>query len=265
MRLNFVKYQGLGNDFILIDQRSNASFFSKLLIQRLCHRQKGIGADGLILLSDSKIADYRMCIFNADGSEPTMCGNGLRCLFSFVQSLGETRPSLQIETKAGIFFCQKKDDAVAVNLGVPKVLYWPIDLSEGKLFVLNTGVPHAVLFVDPIEKIAVEDVGRKIRFHPQFAPDGVNVNFVSMTSFDSLKVRTYERGVEKETLSCGTGSAAAAYVASQILGLPSPVLVSSFANPEDHMRFQFLLNDNGSYEIEMLGRTEAVFQGEFCC
>lgn len=256
MKIPFSKYHGAGNDFVIIDSKcipSNIDFSH--LARLLCHRQKGVGADGLIVFFSSAIADYKMRIFNADGSEPAMCGNGIRCLFDLLQKQEDV---LNIETLHGVLSCCRKDGEIAVNLGVPKILHWPIKLPEGDVFVVDTGVPHAVLFVDELDKVNVSEIGTQIRF----AHD-VNVNFVSVLDNKKIALRTYERGIEGETLACGTGAAAAAFVAMKQYHLLSPVSTltrSSFDQTptqyQQYLRFQF----HGS-ELEMYGNAIEVFQG----
>ncbi len=245
--IRFVKYHGAGNDFVLIDAR-RVSMQWETLASQICERKTGIGADGLLLLFSSSKADFRMRIFNADGSEPAMCGNGIRCMVDFILTLEQVQNTLSIETLAGVFTCTRAEGKVAVNLGAPKILHWPIALPQGKVFVIDTGVPHAVVLVDDIEKTDVDKEGRILRFHEAFAPQGVNVNFASITS-DKITVRTYERGVEGETLSCGTGCAAVAFVAKEFLKMKDPLSVSS-------MQFSFAYG-----HIHMLGPVYRVFDG----
>ncbi|MES2123014.1 MAG: diaminopimelate epimerase [Chlamydiota bacterium] len=215
------------------------------LVKRLCHRHTGIGADGLIAIGKSDRADCRMRIFNADGSEPAMCGNGIRCAVHFLGIEGD----VSIETLAGVRHCRKQGDQIAVRMGIPQVLHFPIECLDYAVFVVDTGVPHAVLFVEELEKTDVAGLGRQIRFHPHFAPHGVNVNFARLLA-DGLEVRTYERGVEAETKSCGTGAAAVSFVAKELHALSSPVAVGE-------LEFHFLP------EIEMVGTATPVFKGTF--
>jgi diaminopimelate epimerase len=269
MKVPFTKYHGAGNDFILIDFRHLSSQFDiPSLARHLCERRLGVGADGLILLFPSSVADYKMRIFNVDGSEPSMCGNGIRCLFDFIQK-HENRPlELNIETLHGILKCRNSGEEIAVNLGVPRILHWPIELSQGQIFVVNTGVPHAVLFVDDLSDKNFVEEGAKIRFHPLFAPIGVNVNFVCINSESQIALRTYERGVEDETLACATGAAAAAFVAMKTRGLTMPISALTRLKFEkdsieyrQDLRFQFCKDDRGDLEIEMLGCAQKVFEG----
>lgn len=269
MKLSFTKYHGAGNDFILIDFRNASPLLDPaLLARRLCARRLGIGADGLILLCPSEAADFKMRIFNADGSEPSMCGNGIRCLYDFVQKREIIPSELKIETLHGILTCRRNGEEIVVNLGAPEIIHWPIHLDQGQLFVLDTGVPHAVLFVDELDKVDVAEVGKKIRFHSQFAPQGVNVNFATIDPKGALSIRTYERGVEAETLACGTGAAAAAFVAMKHRGLPSPVFIQTRLcfekDPIEYRKdlsFQFCEDGEGKMQIEMLGKAQEIFEG----
>lgn len=270
MEIPFVKYHGAGNDFVLIDLRkSPLSFDPFSLARRVCDRRHGVGADGLLLLLPSDRADYRMRIFNADGSEPSMCGNGIRCLADFVFKT-HTTADFSVETPRGILKCRKLSGEIAVNLAAPSILHWPLQMTEGPVFVVNTGVPHAVLFVDDPD-IDVPLLGRKIRFDHQFAPEGVNVNFAFLTADNKVILRTYERGLEAETLACGTGAAAAAFIVfkNKKLTPPVPILTRrSFGSTMEYhqqLRFCFPENSRGEMEIEMIGPTEEVFRGSLQC
>ena len=272
MKVPFVKYQGAGNDFVLIDCcRPGVLLSSDLgaLARFLCDRHYGIGGDGLLLVLDSTVADYRMRIFNADGSEPAMCGNGIRCLVDYVFKCRGALSALAIETMDSILQCRHGGDQIAVQLGVPAIVHWPAKLAEGSAFVVDTGVPHAVLFVDDLDALDVAIQGRKIRFHALFSPHGVNVNFVRPDGKGGLCLRTYERGVEGETLACGTGAAAAAFVAATLQSTPSLVHVamrSPFSGDLSTVytrNLSFLCSDNGGggRSVEMFGRAEKVFEG----
>ena len=265
--LPFVKYHGAGNDFVLIDLRHEDPLVDLAAsARRICERRWGVGSDGLLLLLPSSIADYRMRIFNADGSEPAMCGNGIRCLVDFIFKRVSSAKEITIETLAGVLGCRKIGDEIAVNLGLPTVLQWPLEMSEGPAYVVNTGVPHAVLFVNDLNMIDVESLGRKIRFDLRFAPHGVNVNFAHVDRQGSIRLRTYERGVEAETLACGTGAAAVAFVAWQQLKLSAPIATKTRCSfdsiqYQQQIRFLFPQNTQGATEIEMLGTAHEVFEG----
>jgi len=229
--ISFTKMEGGGNDFIIIDNRKRIlpRALSKLAAN-LCQRRSSIGADGLILLERAEKADYRMRIFNPDGSEPEMCGNGARCLarFAFINGIASTRAI--IETKAGNVEAWVKGKKVKVKLGNPSDMKMNFKISlkprgSRKVNFINTGVPHVVVFVPALEKVNVESLGRAIRYHQRFAPYGTNVNFVTLQGRNSIFIRTYERGVEAETLACGTGAVASALISGLQGKVSSPVEV----------------------------------------
>jgi len=265
MKIPFSKYQGTGNDFILIDDREgqfpnqNAEF-----IRSLCDRRFGIGADGLILLQRSSSADFKMRIFNSDGGEPGMCGNGLRCLIHFLKRLKIDKETCHIEVTGRIYFCRFQDEKIKICLGSPKILYWDLAIAIEneplRLFVLDTGVPHAVVFTEDLEKIDLMQIGRKLRFHPKLAPEGANVDFAKILPSKEIRMRTYERGVEGETLMCGTGAAAVAFAAFQIYRLSSPIKIQAPQN--EHLEFIVTPIQKGEHEIEMTGPAAIVFTGE---
>lgn len=233
MRIPFTKMSGSGNDFILIDHRE--PFLKedglKDFIQKVCQRRISVGADGLILIEPSKKADFKWRFFNADGSEPEMCGNGGRCAARFAYLRGIAGPSLKFETLAGILSAEV--DGKRVKLELTKPFGLKLDetlLMEGKKEVfsfINAGVPHAVFFREDLEKIDVVEIGRAIRLHSHFAPAGANANFVRVEKGGSLSIRTYERGVEDETLACGTGVVASALLAAFKGLVKSPVSVKT--------------------------------------
>lgn len=259
--LKFWKYHGAGNDFVLLDcTHSTPCDDLSSLARHLCDRRHGIGADGLLLLLPSTLADYRMRIFNADGSEPSMCGNGIRCLADYIFKR-DNRSEATIETNHIPLKCRRFEDDVAVALVTPEVLLWRHPFQTQELYWVNTGVPHAVLFVDALDKIPVNTRGREIRFDPLFAPHGANVNFASIAPDGSLAVRTYERGVEAETLACGTGAAATAFVAAKVKNLPSPISIktrSTFDAMVFHSQLRFVIAEKS---IEMIGPAREVFTG----
>ncbi|MDP2924275.1 MAG: diaminopimelate epimerase [Candidatus Omnitrophota bacterium] len=223
-QIEFTKMVASGNDFVIIDAMRYALCAMRWndLVKKICDRKYGVGADGLLLLEKSKVADVRMRIFNADGSEAEMCGNGARCV-AYWQSAKRKALSakLKIETKAGIIESEVKGENVKIKLTVPKDMKVGIPIMVNsrvlKVNFINTGVPHTVIFVEGLEKIDVDGLGRIIRYHENFKPAGTNVNFVEVKGDNSIKVRTYERGVEAETLACGTGSVASALIAAHNL------------------------------------------------
>ncbi len=212
----FTKMAGAGNDFLVLEARSGIDY--RKLAPKACDRTGGVGADGLLVLDKSRTADYKMRIINADGSEAEMCGNGARCAAAYiVRNKKPARKMFTIETPAGIIKGTASGQTARVRLSPPSG-YEPdiaIDVNGRALHVshIDTGVPHAIVFVDGLEGIDVAGIGRVIRYHERFQPRGTNVNFVEQINEDSVSVRTYERGVEDETKACGTGSVAAAIVA----------------------------------------------------
>jgi len=209
MKITFYKYQGTGNDFVIIDNRTNKITLSETQIKYLCDRRFGIGADGLMLLEDSKDADFKMKYYNSDGKESTMCGNGGRCLVAFAKYLGVINIETNFMAIDGLHKATISDDKT-VSLQMQNVNDIRIVNTN---FYLNTGSPHYVTFRENINKIDVYNRGREIRYSGEFEPDGTNVDFVEFKD-DKLFVRTYERGVENETLSCGTGVTASAISAA---------------------------------------------------
>lgn len=264
MFVTFSKYHGAGNDFIVIDDR--AAFFpveNTPLIEHLCHRRFGIGGDGLLLLQSSKCADFRMRIFNSDGKEASMCGNGIRCLVHFLRSLGFKEEQFSIETMHATLACQIKGDRISVVLGKPHVLHWGVSLEDNGssyvAYVVNTGVPHAVVFVEDLDDIDVFSLGRRIRNHSLFSPHGVNVNFAKIAPDGTVRIRTYERGVEDETYACGTGSAAVALTVAQTADMQSPIRL--LTKSKEYLEINVKEAPDGGKEIEMIGNATYVFEG----
>jgi len=215
-KIPFVKMVGAGNDFIVIEARSNLDYAK--FTKAVCARQNGVGADGVLVLEKSAQSDYRMRIINADGSEAEMCGNGARCMAAYIVANFKPVKSLfGMETLAGEILAEAHGEVARVRLSNPKD-YMPdlnITVAKQKLQVhyIDTGVPHTVLFVDGLQEVDANSMGALIRNHPRFAPRGTNVNFVEHTREGMVSVRTYERGVEAETLACGTGAVASALIA----------------------------------------------------
>ncbi len=229
--LGFSKLQGTGNDFIIIDNMDGKfeDFIGAtdlpLAVKLLCRRRLGVGADGLILVEPSKIADFKWQFFNSDGSTANMCGNGARCVARFAFKKGITRPEMRFETNVGIVKAVVDGSIVKVSLPKPRILNENLNIEGIDGTLVDAGVPHFVVFVDDLEGINVNGIGRKIRISRILMPEGANVDFVKLES-NGISIRTYERGVESETLACGTGSVASALVASRKFDLKSPIKVS---------------------------------------
>jgi diaminopimelate epimerase len=262
--LQFFKFQGSGNDFIVIEDLEEIfPCQDTCYIQTLCHRQFGIGADGLILIRPSSVADYKMRIFNNDGCEALMCGNGLRCLVAHIikRAFKQGKQEFYIESLKGIHFCYQEGETIVTGLGLAEVrqLFKVLD-EEERVHEIDTGVPHAVRIVDHLEKEDFLKASHKIRWHPVFAPQGVNVTTLYLASKQELWIRTYERGVEGETLACGTGAAAAAIVGHVVYGMQNPIQVK-FKSGEKILCY---LTENKEKKIEIFlqGKAKYVFDGK---
>jgi diaminopimelate epimerase len=218
--LQFFKMSASGNDFIVIDNREKIveRLFPDVteLIVKACRRRLSVGADGLILIERTEDADFAWQFFNADGSEADMCGNGGRCAARFAFENGIAGRKLTFKTLAGIMKAEIMENHVKLQLTTPVdvKLDYAVTLENSELFVnsVNTGVPHVILLTDDVERAPVEDLGRALRYHKAFSPQGTNVDFVEVVDRQTAKVRTYERGVEGETLACGTGCVASAVI-----------------------------------------------------
>lgn len=245
MEISFVKMHGNGNDFILIDEMNGIVIPDEMkgeFAELYCDRRFGIGGDGVLYLSPSETADVKMRIFQPDQSEAEMCGNGIRCLAVYAQSAGLVKDTCTVETVAGVLDVVFTEQGAAITMTNPafarKALPATGDADadyceeiEGMtVYAANTGVPHAVIFVDDIEAVDIMQKGHVVRFHESF-PQGANVNFVQVTGENELTIRTYERGVDGETLSCGTGATASAAIAHRLNKTGSDVLVQTTGGP----------------------------------
>lgn len=261
-KLHFAKYSSAGNDFILIDARDRKDHNWSNLSQKLCERKRSVGADGLILLELSHFATFRLRFFNCDGSEAEMCGNGARAAVHFATSVGIFTKQYTIETKERILHATIKKEGVEISLGDVQDIRWleEIELNglPWRFASLNTGVPHVVHFTSDIESFPLIEIGRQIRYHPAFAPAGTNFNVVKL-HHDHIEVRTYERGVEDETLACGTGIAASALAASVLHGLKAPIHV--IAKSKDSLIVDFTLHQKRPQNLTLFGPLHRVFEG----
>ncbi len=260
--LKFTKMQAGGNDFVLIDNRESLIKNRKKSALRLCQRKFSVGADGLLLLENSKIADFRMRIFNPDGTEAEMCGNGIRCLIKFIyRERLIAEKGVSIQTANGIYFGKVKGDLVSVKMREPGEIKLHLKLKIKKkkyvLHFINSGVPHTIIFVADLEKVDLKNLAPLIRNHREFSPRGTNVDFVKVLGPHSLKLRTYERGVEEETFSCGTGACAAAIISYKLGKTNSPVKISPTSGEPLKLFF-----DPGLKEIYLEGKARKVYHGE---
>ena len=262
-KMNFIKMVASGNDFVIIEKIHQSPVFSlQLLARKICDRKYGIGADGFLVLEKSKIADISMRIFNPDGSEAQMCGNGARCIALWVKL-----KNLKIKTRAGIIDSEVNGDNAKIKLTNPKdiKLDIPIKINNRALKVnyINTGVPHAVIFVERLDKIDVSGIGGQIRYHKRFAPYGTNVDFVEVLDNKSIKIRTYERGVEDETLACGTGVVASALITSHKLKTTSQKKMYVHTKSGEILKVYFDKLDNKLKDVWLEGRARMVYEGEY--
>lgn len=255
MVVTFYKYQGTGNDFVLIDDRKGSfDIEAHKLIKKICDRKFGIGADGLILIRNHDKADFEMVYFNADGYQTSLCGNGSRCAVKFAKELGIINESCSFQTIEGILNASIEDDNIFINM--PDVKH--IEEFDGD-FYLNTGSPHYIRFVENLDKYDVYSEGKKIRYSEKYkSSGGTNANFLETEDNSSISVRTYERGVENETYSCGTGVTAAAIVYGKLKNI-NKVQVKTLGG-ELSVMFD---NVNGEYKnVFLKGPAVFVFKGE---
>lgn len=255
MNIPFYKYQGTGNDFVLVDNRTNIFDRERRdIVAQICHRRFGIGADGFILLQNKEGYDFEMVYYNADGNESTMCGNGGRCIVQFAHDLGVIGDTTRFLAVDGPHDAQVKDGLVHLHM----IDVNSLNVLDDKTFFLNTGSPHYVQQVSAIEEFPIFEKGKAIRYSEAFKPGGTNVNFMEMQD-DILFVRTYERGVEDETYSCGTGVTAAAIAASK-LGASVPVAVKTLGG---NLQVSFTKSTENNYtNIHLIGPAKRVFEGQ---
>ncbi|ETR69955.1 MAG: diaminopimelate epimerase [Candidatus Magnetoglobus multicellularis str. Araruama] len=262
MPVTFYKMNGSGNDFIIIDNHKQIIDKSSIVpfVKTLCQRKFSVGADGLILIEPSTRADFKWRFYNADGSEAEMCGNGSRCVSRLAYNLNICGDHLRLETRVGIIEAIVKGTRVKISM--PDATHIKLDEEiDGipSLCRINTGVPHVVVNVDDLENTPVVKIGRLIRNHRAFMPQGTNVNFMVTMNNNQAAIRTYERGVEDETYSCGTGSVACALIGAIKHGFQSPVTVHTHGG--EKLKIYFNHHDNGISDIFLDGPTQLVYQG----
>ena len=264
-KIPFWKMHGAGNDFVLVDDRSETfPAADESFLRAIGTRKTGVGCDGIILIQPSDSADFRMRFFNPDGREAEMCGNGARCVARLASEIGAAPAEMTIETPAGQLRAEMVGEQV--RLGMTQPVDWRMNATleingeSVRYGFVNTGVPHVVVAVADLDSCPVHERGRALRQHADFAPAGANVNFIQITGPQSLRVRTYERGVEAETLACGTGMVASALVAAASGHVTPPVEVVPTGG--DRLTVDFVLNGLEAENTTLLGPAVHVFKGE---
>lgn len=263
--VKFYKMHGAGNDFILVDDRTRTfPCNDRQRLLSLADRKRGIGSDGIILIQPSAQADFTMRFFNPDGGEAEMCGNGARCVARLAHDLGVAGQNMTFETVAGQLSADICGDNVRLYMTPPHSWRMNIELEiDGQRISchqVNTGVPHAVIETDAIDSLDLPTIGAAIRYHETFAPAGTNANFIQKTGTNVLRIRTYERGVEAETLACGTGMVAAALIAARRKTVTAPVTLQTAGN--DQLEVDFKMDEEGTAtEVTLTGPAVHVFNG----
>lgn len=270
IKVEFTKIEGAGNDFILIDNRESLYSFSYSDFAKIvCDRHRGVGGDGLLVLEKSDVSDFKMRYLNADGSEGGMCGNGGRCIAKYMLEESGKKNTI-FEALNYIYTAEIVDEKIRLQMKNPadfKIgLSIKFDKYELIMDYVNTGAPHAALFIEDMphdfndfEKLDVYKLGRFIRYHELFSPEGTNVNFIKAIGRGEVQIRTYERGVENETLSCGTGSIASAILAAMRYNWNSPIKV--FTRSKDNLIIDFKSNNNQITNVSIEGPVNQVFKG----
>jgi diaminopimelate epimerase len=266
MTLQFTKMNGAGNDFVMLDNRDLSLSLTGEQIARLCDRHRGVGADGLLLVEPaSNGADFKMRYYNADGGEAEMCGNGARCFGRYVNHLhNNSLGQIHFETLAGVISAEFEGDQVRINMSAPHSLRLSQLLAVGgdqlTVHSVNTGVPHAVVEVEDLLSVPVRNWGAGLRYHDAFKPKGTNANFIKTLAPGSIAIRTYERGVEDETLACGTGMVASALIHHELTGAPSPISVK--VQGGDTLQVAFTEPTPHEYtNVTLFGPADFVFEG----
>ena len=255
---------GAGNDFILIDNRVGDVRLDRSRIAQLCDRHRGVGADGVLLLErPGNRADFRMRYFNADGGEAEMCGNGARCFARFANKVAAAKEKISFETQAGVISAELKDDLITLEMTEPTDLRLHLEIAiahENKaVHFINSGVPHVVIPVPDVGDVDVRCEGAAIRYHKIFSPSGANVNFIEKRGPKKIAIRTYERGVENETLACGTGIVASALIFATIEDCEGPITV--LARGGDELEVGFERDRDRFHKVTLTGPAEFVFEG----
>jgi diaminopimelate epimerase len=226
LMIRFTKMNGAGNDFVMLDNRAGNIHLAPEQISRVCDRHRGVGADGILLLEKPENgADFRMRYYNRDGGEAEMCGNGARCFARFANKVAGAKERISFETPAGVIGAELHGELVTLHMSDPADLRLNLKLSGKLVHFINSGVPHVVVLVERIEDVDVRGEGAALRYHEKFSPKGANVNFLEKRGQKAIAIRTYERGVEDETLACGTGVVASALIFGATENVDGPISV----------------------------------------
>jgi len=264
MQLRFTKMNGAGNDFVMIDNRGAETRLQPEQITRICDRHRGVGADGILLLEPGENgADFRMRYYNRDGGEAEMCGNGARCFARFARKVAGAREEISFQTPAGLIRAQMLGELVRLNMSDPIDLRMnmrlEVDGEDTIVHYINSGVPHVIVPVARVDMVHVDTQGAKIRRHKMFSPKGANVNFLEKRGSNRIAIRTFERGVEAETLACGTGVVASALIFSALENVNGPINVLVRSGSELQVGFEKA--GNGFTDVTLTGPAEFVFEG----
>ncbi len=263
--LRFTKMNGAGNDFVLLDNRAGRLVLTRAQIARLCDRHRGVGADGVLVLEPATNgSDFRMRYYNADGGEAEMCGNGARCFARFANRAAGPLEKVSFETPAGVIGAQLKDELVTLQMSRPKDLRLDLELAiDGenlRTHYVDSGVPHVVVPVAKVAQVDVRSLGAALRHHSRFRPRGANANFSEKRGPQAIAIRTYERGVEDETLACGTGVVASAIVFAATENVAGPIDV--LVRGGDTLQVNFTRHGDDFADVTLTGPAEFVFDGE---
>ena len=264
-KIPFMKFSGAGNDFVIIDNRDGVVPYENTdFVEKVCQRRMSVGADGVLLVENAEEADFRMRYFNADGGEVDTCGNGARCISKFAYVNGIVSEKMRFETNAGIYDSEIVKSDVKVRMSDPfdLRLNFPLQLKDGvhNVCFANTGVPHVIFFVEDLEGTDIVDLGRQTRYHDDFKPVGTNANFIRIRDAQTIDIRTYERGVEDETLACGTGSIAAAVVCAALGKVTSPAALHTVSRSV--LKIYFDLENGEPKDVYLEGDARIICSGE---
>ncbi len=269
-KIEFYKMSGSGNDFIVIDNRNNIIDENidendlSNFVAKVCRRKMSVGADGMILVENTDHADFKWRFFNSDGSVAEMCGNGARCVARFAYLNDIAGSNMSFETLAGLVQAEVIEERVKVKMTDPLDLKIDdtVKLKNGLVSIssINTGVPHVVIVRDRIDDIDIVKTGREIRYHDRFSPAGTNVNFVCHIKDNTIAIRTYERGVEDETLACGTGAAASAIVMAHKMNLDAPL--SILTRSGGYLNIFFKEKEGRYYDIYLEGDARIIYKAQ---